>query len=61
MWQKIIICVYLVVGWGVLAVDADAQQSYRDLTFPELTFTLPDIEEQTLDNGLRVFLVEDHV
>jgi zinc protease len=36
------------------------QQSYRDLVFPPLTFTPPQVERQTLPNGLQLFLVEDH-
>ncbi len=54
------VCVCLCFVCGLWASDARAQQSYRDLTFPELTFTLPDIEQRTLDNGMRVFLVENH-
>ncbi len=62
MWQRKIVglCVGLCLGWGIWLTGAGAQQSYRDLTFPELTFTQPDIEQQTLDNGMRLFLVEDH-
>ncbi len=62
MWQRKIVCmcIGLCLGWGIGTADVGAQESYRDLTFPELTFTLPDIEQQTLDNGMRLFLVEDH-
>jgi predicted Zn-dependent peptidase len=37
-----------------------AQHAYNDLEFPELTFTPPEVERHTLDNGMRLFLVENH-
>lgn len=37
-----------------------AQQTYKDLTFPPLTFIPPQVERHTLDNGMRLFFVEDH-
>ena len=44
----------------IISEIAAAQQSYKDLTFPPLTFTPPQIERHTLENGLKIFLVEDH-
>jgi len=32
----------------------------RDLTYPELKFTLPDVNQTVLDNGLVIYLREDH-
>jgi zinc protease len=37
-----------------------AQKNYKDLVFPPLNFTTPRVERQTLDNGMTIFLVEDH-
>ncbi len=40
---------------------ATAQKSYKDLTYPPLnTLEVPNVERVTLDNGLLLFLVEDH-
>ncbi|MBD3307349.1 insulinase family protein [candidate division KSB3 bacterium] len=51
----------LSVGLMVALIGvASAQESYQDLTFPPLTFTPPDIERHTLDNGMTLFFVEDH-
>ncbi|HNW36696.1 MAG TPA: insulinase family protein, partial [Candidatus Ozemobacteraceae bacterium] len=38
-----------------------AQQSYKDLKFPPLNdFKIPSVERVVLDNGLILFLLEDH-
>lgn len=59
MWKKT--CISLIMLFCVVpGVCLEAQESFRDLTFPELTLTLPEIEQQTLANGLRLFLVENH-
>ena len=53
----------LIVAWLCVCLSigvVQAQQAYTGLTFPPLTFTPPQIERQTLANGMRVFLVEDH-
>jgi zinc protease len=52
-------CLCVLFSLGFLAAEVGAQHAYQDLTFPEFTFALPDIIEHTLDNGLRLFLVED--
>jgi len=49
-------CVLVLVATNI----ASAQDSYKDLTFPPLTFTPPAVERQTLDNGMTIFLIEDH-
>jgi zinc protease len=53
------VCVILGLIFSVLEVSS-AQQTYQDLTFPPLTFTPPQVEQHTLDNGMRIFFVEDH-
>lgn len=50
--------VFLLMFLGVATTFA--QQSYQDLVFPPLTFTPPQVERHTLENGMRVFFVEDH-
>lgn len=47
-----------------LAVSAPAVETFvranpRDMTFPQLSFTLPKAQEATLSNGMRVFMVQD--
>ncbi len=37
-----------------------AQQTYQNLTFPPLTFTPPQVERHTLENGMQLFFVPDH-
>jgi zinc protease len=53
------VCVALLTVF-VSAGTSSAQQTYKDLTFPPLTFTPPQVERHTLDNGMRLFFVEDH-
>jgi len=48
------LCVVLTID------DVFAQKAYQELEFPELTFTPPEVERHTLDNGMRLFFVEDH-
>lgn len=44
-----------------VAWPATAQTGYKDLTFPDLpNFEIPEAERVMLDNGLTVFLIEDH-
>lgn len=44
----------------VLAISSFAQQTYQDLEFPPLEFSPPSIERHTLENGLKLFFVQDH-
>ena len=37
-----------------------AQQTYQDLVFPPLQFTPPQVERHTLENGMKLFFVQDH-
>src|SRR5690625_4112291 len=38
-----------------------AQRSWDEIEYPELnSFTKPDVEIVTLENGIRFYLVEDH-
>lgn len=46
--------------WLIFAGTCFAQKSPQDLTFPPLKFTPPEIERHTLENGMKIFLVEDH-
>ncbi len=39
---------------------SEAQKSYQELTYAPLTVTPPQVERQTLANGMQLFLVEDH-
>lgn len=55
------ICLLCLCLWYVMwSGETFAQYAYKDLEFPELTFTPPDVERHTLDNGMRLFLIEDH-
>lgn len=56
-WQRLIVFIAL---FGIGCGTASAQKSYKDLTFQPLTFTPPQIERQTLDNGMKVFFAQDH-
>ncbi len=53
------ICLNLVIA-VFLSSYVPAQAPYQNLTFPPLTFTPPEIERHTLENGMKIFLVEDH-
>ena len=44
----------------ILVGTSYAQESYQDLTFPPLQFTVPEVERHTLENGMTIFFVEDH-
>jgi zinc protease len=44
----------------VFATIGSAQKTYQNLTFPPLTFTPPQVERHTLENGMKIFFVEDH-
>ncbi|MFH1740852.1 MAG: pitrilysin family protein [bacterium] len=49
--------VVLVVSVSIYA--ADRLEHPRELTYPELTYSLPEVERVVLDNGLVVYLRED--
>ena len=56
--KKFILCTLLLAIGFVTTVEA--QKSYDELTFPELSeFNKPDVEKFTLDNGITFYLVED--
>ncbi|HOY68627.1 MAG TPA: pitrilysin family protein [Candidatus Ozemobacteraceae bacterium] len=43
------------------AVPVQAQQSYKQLQFPPLNdFQIPSVEQAVLENGLTLYLLEDH-
>ncbi len=44
----------------VVAGTVPAQRPHQELTFPSLTFTLPEVERHTLENGMKIFFVENH-
>lgn len=51
----------LIVGFGRSPALADAPRHYTDLEFPPLPeIQLPDYTQFELDNGMTVFLMEDH-
>ena len=57
------IAVFLLTIWGIGKQPAMASQvrHYTELEFPPLPeVTIPDYTTFTLDNGLQVFLMEDH-
>ena len=45
---------------SILVSSSFAQKTYQDLTFPPLEFSPPHIERHTLENGLKLFFVQDH-
>ena len=51
-----------VIILGVLLFTGNvlAQQTYKDLTFAPLSFTPPHVERYTLENGMKLFFVQDH-
>lgn len=53
-----------VFGWMVLAWisgSAAAQTPYKDLQYPKLNdIRVPEVEQVTLDNGMKLFVLEDH-
>jgi len=50
-----------IVGVTAATVPAAAQKRYQDIKYPELhDIVLPKIERVTLDNGMKLYLVEDH-
>lgn len=58
--QSIIKTTLTIVIFGLMAVSLQAQKSWDEIEYPELnTFNKPDVEEFTLDNGIRFYLVED--
>jgi zinc protease len=63
-WQLIrrryLVASLLIFSFG-LAGQVDAQKSYKQLKYPPLrAFQIPKPERVVLDNGLIVFLIEDH-
>lgn len=60
IWLTLGIAIAL-FGFWISPADAKIPQDYRDLTFTPLPeVTLPDYERYQLDNGLVVYLIEDH-
>ncbi|MFH5883188.1 M16 family metallopeptidase [Halalkalibaculum sp. DA3122] len=58
MMKRFTSLVVLILCAGLATVHA--QKRYDELNFPELNeFQRPEVETFTLDNGIRVFLVED--
>ncbi|WP_008316432.1 M16 family metallopeptidase [Leptolyngbya sp. PCC 6406] len=56
----IVLALTLVLGWQSPAAAVPARH-YTDLTFPPLRdIQIPDFERYELDNGLVVYLMEDH-
>ncbi len=52
---SIMVCIFSVTSLSF------AQKSYKELVFSKLRdVSLPEIFERTLDNGMKLFLVEDH-
>lgn len=55
------IWIWMSIGILVMFVSTSfAQKSYKDLTFPPLEFSPPQIERYTLENGMKLFFVQDH-
>lgn len=54
--------IVLLLTLGLLAGCASAQRSVdpRQLSYPQLKFTIPQSERLTLANGMVVYLLEDH-
>lgn len=57
--HKILLAVaILLLGFGVATVGA---QDVESIDYPKLNeFDIPDVEKITLDNGMRIYLLEDH-
>ena len=58
--MKMLTTSFLLLALLVSPTWAVAQKSYQDLVFPPLNFTPPDVEHNTLENGMRVFFAQDH-
>ena len=56
------ISIFLIYMWivSVTVFASDRPKHPRELTYPELNFSLPEVERVVLDNGLVVYLREDH-
>jgi predicted Zn-dependent peptidase len=58
--KKYITLLCVLVSWLALAAPAVQSGAVEDLEFPKLNkLEIPDVERITLDNGLRLYLVED--
>ncbi len=57
IWSKVLL---LVCVSSLVLQSISAQETYKDLEFPPLQFTPPFVERHTLENGMQLFLVEDH-
>src|SRR5690554_35508 len=58
--QSIIKYTLSIVILSLMAFSLQAQRSWDEIEYPELnSFDKPDVEEFTLDNGIRFYLVED--
>ncbi len=55
---QVVSVVFLLLS--ILAGTCFAQKSYQDITFPPLKFTPPEVKRHTLENGMKIFFVEDH-
>lgn len=55
--KRLILFTFIVL----LALPLSAQKRYDEIEYPEINpINMPDVEEFSLDNGMKFFLVEDH-
>lgn len=53
-----IISIILLASFSLIAKDVDLTQKPEPL--PKVDFDFPDYDFETLDNGMKVFIIEDH-
>lgn len=55
-----LISLHLILIAGLTLSSAFAQKSWNELEYPEInSFTVPEVEQFTLDNGITFYLMED--
>ncbi|MEY3328182.1 MAG: hypothetical protein RLZZ115_1063 [Cyanobacteriota bacterium] len=60
-WIGLLLTTFFFTAFSHIPAIASTPKHYTDLTFPPLpTIELPDYERYQLDNGIIVYLVEDH-
>lgn len=60
-WAGLLLTTFFFTAFSQIPASASTPKHYRDLTFPPLpAIQLPDYERYQLENGITVYLVEDH-
>jgi len=57
---NLLVVLFLLAGCAAPVPESTTAQRPDHLTFPPLTFTVPHPDVVTLDNGVRLYLMEDH-